>query len=103
MVMMSGMELPHKAIRDQVSSAIDIIIQQSRLRDGSRKITSVTEITGMEGDVVTMQDLFVFDTKGQIDSGGKFKGEFRPTGVRPHCVDKIKQNGVPVNIDWFTN
>lgn len=103
MVMMSGMELPHKAIRDQVSSAIDIIIQQTRLRDGTRKITSITEITGMEGDVVTLQDLFVYDTEGKLDSSGKFKGEFRATGVRPHCIDKIKQNGVPVNIDWFAN
>ncbi|HOO25906.1 MAG TPA: CpaF family protein [Clostridiales bacterium] len=103
MVMMSGMELPHKAIRDQVASAIDIIIQQTRLRDGTRKITNITEITGMEGDVVSMQDLFVYDTEGKLDSSGKFKGEFRATGVRPHCIEKIKQNGVPVNIDWFTN
>lgn len=103
MVMMSGMELPIKAIRDQVASAIDLIIQQSRLRDGTRKVTSITEITGMEGDVVSMQDLFVYETEGRLDSGGKFKGEFRSTGVRPYCVEKIKQNGVPINNDWFTN
>ena len=103
MVMMSGMELPIKAIRDQVASAIDLIIQQSRLRDGTRKVTSITEITGMEGDVVSMQDLFVYETEGRMDTGGKFKGEFRATGVRPYCVEKIKQNGVLVNNDWFTN
>ncbi len=103
MVLMSGMELPLKAIRDQVASAIDLIIQQSRLRDGTRKITSVTEITGQEGEVVSMQDLFVYDTEGKLDSSGKFKGTFRATGVRPHCIEKIKQNGVPINNDWFSN
>lgn len=103
MVMMSGMELPLKAIRDQVSSAIDIIVQQSRLRDGTRKITSISEITGMEGDVISMQELFVFETEGALDSGGKFKGSFRATGVRPYCTEKIRQNGVPINNDWFSN
>ena len=101
MVMMSGMELPVKAIRDQVSSAIDLIIQQSRFRDGTRKITSITEITGMEGDIISMQDLFVYETEGKIDTNGKFKGDFRSTGVRPYCLEKIKQNGVPINYDWF--
>lgn len=75
MVMMAGMELPLKAIRDQVVSAIDMIVQQSRLRDGTRKVTSISEIVGMEGDVVSMQDIFVFQTDGQLDSRGKFKGE----------------------------
>jgi len=103
MVLMSGMELPIRAIRDQVSSAIDLIIQQSRFRDGTRKITSITEVIGMEGDVVSMQDLFVYETEGRLDSSGKFKGQFRATGVRPYCIEKIKQNGVPVNNDWFSN
>lgn len=103
MVMMSGMELPLKAIRDQVSSAIDLVVQQSRLRDGTRKITSITEITGMEGDVVSMQDLFVFENEGKLDARGKFKGRFAATGVRPHCLDKIKENGVHVDNDWFTD
>ena len=74
MVMMSGMELPVKAIRDQASSAIDLVIQQSRLRDGSRKVTSITEVVGMEGDVVSLQDIFVYETDGTLDSIGKFKG-----------------------------
>lgn len=103
MVMMSGMELPVKAIRDQVSSAVDLIIQQSRLRDGTRKITSITEVIGMEGDVVSMQDLFLYETEGRIDVDGKFKGVFKPTGVRPYCLEKVRQNGVLVNNDWFTN
>lgn len=103
MVLMSGMELPLKAIRDQISSAIDIIVQQSRLRDGTRKITSITEIIGMEGDVVSMQDIFVYETDGTVDTSGKFVGKFQATGVRPNCLEKIKGNGVTVNNEWFTN
>lgn len=103
MVLMSGMELPLKAIRDQISSAIDIIVQQSRLRDGSRKITSITEVVGMEGDVVSMQDIFVYETDGTVDASGKFIGKFRATGVRPHCVEKIRGNGVTVNNEWFAD
>lgn len=101
MVMMAGMELPLKAIRDQISSAIDIIVQQSRLRDGTRKITSITEVVGMEGDVVSMQDIFTYETDGQLDATGKFKGRFRATGVRPNCLEKIRENGVPVSYEWF--
>ncbi|MBR6784986.1 MAG: CpaF family protein [Clostridia bacterium] len=103
MVLMSGMELPLKAIRDQISSAIDIIVQQSRLRDGTRKITSITEVVGMEGDVVSMQDIFVYETDGTVDATGKFIGEFHATGVRPNCLEKIRGNGVTVNNEWFTN
>ncbi|MBQ4627354.1 MAG: CpaF family protein [Clostridia bacterium] len=103
MVLMSGMELPIKAIRDQVSSAIDLIVQQSRLRDGTRKITSITEVVGMEGDVVSMQDIFVYETDGTVDTTGKFVGRFRATGVRPNCLEKIKGNGVTVNNEWFAD
>ncbi len=101
MVLMSGMELPLKAIREQISSAVNIIIQQTRLPDGSRKITNISEITGMEGDVVSMQDIFVYETTGERDSYGKFKGSFRPTGVKPKCLDKITENGVAVSYEWF--
>ncbi len=103
MVLMSGMELPLKAIRDQISSAIDLIVQQSRLRDGTRKITSITEVIGMEGDVVSMQDIFVYETDGTVDASGKFVGKFHATGVRPNCLEKIRGNGVTVNNEWFTN
>ncbi len=103
MVMMSGMELPLKAIRDQVASAIDLIVQQSRLRDGSRKITSVTEIVGMEGDIVSMQEIYKYETEGRVDANGKFIGEFHATGVRPYCLEKIRGNGVSINNDWFTD
>ncbi len=103
MVLMSGMELPLKAIRDQVSSAIDLIVQQSRLRDGTRKITSITEVVGMEGEVVSMQDIFVYETDGTVDPTGKFIGKFRATGVRPNCLEKIRGNGVTVNNEWFAD
>ena len=102
MVMMSGMELPVKAIRDQASSAIDLIVQQSRLRDGSRKVTQITEVTGMEGDIVSLQDIFVYETEGVVDTNGKFKGSFKATGILPKCVDKIRGNGVLINNEWFT-
>ena len=102
MVMMAGMELPLMAIRNQIVSAVDIIVQQARMRDGSRRVTNVTEITGMEGDTVSMQDLFVYETDGSMDSQGKFKGRFKSTGVRPECVEKIRLNGIPVHDDWFS-
>lgn len=103
MVMMSGSELPSKAILDQVASAVNLIVQQSRLRDGSRKITSVSEIVGMEGDVIRMQEIFKYETDGEQDSNGKFKGQFVSTGIVPKCVEKIRENGVSVNNDWFHN
>lgn len=101
MVMMSGSELPSKAIRDQVASAINLIVQQSRLRDGSRKVTSISEIVGMEGDVIRMQEIFTYETEGEMDANGRFKGVFKATGIVPKCVEKIRENGVLVNNDWF--
>ena len=103
MVMMSGSELPSKAIRDQVASAINIIVQQARLRDGTRKVVSISEIVGMEGDVIRMQEIFAYETSGEMDSDGKFKGEFKATGIVPKCIEKIKENGVIVSNDWFTS
>jgi pilus assembly protein CpaF len=102
MVLMAGMELPIKAIREQVASAIDVIVQQTRLRDGSRKVINITEVVGMEGDVITLQDLFVFNNEG-LDINGKIKGSFRATGVRPNFLEKLKGNGVAINNEWFTN
>lgn len=102
MVLMAGMELPIKAIREQIASAIDIIVQQTRLRDGSRKVINITEVVGMEGDVITLQDLFVFNNEG-IDSNGKLKGNFHATGVRPNFLEKLKGNGVAINNEWFAN
>ncbi len=101
MVMMSGAEMPMMAIRSQITSALDVIVQQSRLRDGTRRVTSITEITGMEGDTVSMQDIFVYETDGSRDAQGRFNGRFRATGIRPRCIQKVRTNGVAVNDEWF--
>jgi pilus assembly protein CpaF len=92
MVMMAGMELPVRAIREQVSSAIDVIIHQERMRDGTRKVVNITEVSGMEGDVITMTDIFVFEQSGF--EGGKIIGRLRPTGLRPKFMDKIESSGI---------
>ncbi len=92
MVMMAGMELPIRAIREQVSSAIDLIIHQERMRDGTRKVVNITEVSGMEGDVITMTDIFVFEQSGF--EGGKIIGRLRPTGLRPKFMDKIESSGI---------
>ncbi|MBN1302881.1 MAG: CpaF family protein [Anaerolineales bacterium] len=92
MTLMAGMELPAKAIREQISSAIDVVVQQSRMRDGTRKVTYITEVSGMEGDVITMTDLFVFEQTGIED--GKIVGRLKPTGLRPKFIDKIEASGI---------
>lgn len=101
MVLMSGMNLPIKAIRDQAASAIDLIIQQSRLMDGSRRITHITEVQGMEGDVIILQDIFKFEQRG-VDNKGKVKGEFVPTGIMPKFVQKLKDKGIIFPTDLLT-
>ncbi len=93
MCLMSGMELPVRAIREQIAGAVDVICQQERMRDGSRKVTSITEISGMEGDVITMTDIFVFEQQG-IDENGKIRGGVRPTGLRPKFMSKIEAAGI---------
>ncbi len=102
MVLMAGMDLPVRAIREQISAAVDLIVHQSRLRDGSRKITSITEVQGMEGDVIVLQDVFTFDTTGIKD--GKIVGEFKPTGVRPKFIEKFEALGLylPPQIFGYT-
>lgn len=102
MVLMSGMEFPVKAIREQISSALNIIVQQSRMKDGSRKIVNITEVVGMEGDTITLQDLFVYRTDG-MDPSGKLRGSFVPTGIRPTFADKIQDNGILLRDEWFAN
>jgi len=99
MVMMTGMELPLRAIREQISSAVDLIVQQSRLKDGTRRITHITEVQGMEGDVVVMQDIFVFEQTGVID--GKIQGHLRPTGIRPKFVEKFDVSGIHLPPNTF--
>lgn len=92
MTLMAGMELPVRAIREQISSAIDLIVHQDRMRDGSRKVVNITEVTGMEGDVITTTDLFVFEQMGY--ENGKIVGKLRPTGLRPKFMDKIEASGI---------
>ena len=92
MVLMAGIDLPLRAIREQVASAVDLIIQQSRLKDGSRRITNITEVQGMEGDVIVMQDVFVFEQTGVVD--GKIQGRLKPTGIRPKFVEKFEIMGI---------
>ncbi|MDI9549615.1 MAG: CpaF family protein [Chloroflexota bacterium] len=93
MVLMAGMELPLRAIRQQIASAIDLIVHQSRLRDGSRKVVQASEVVGMEGDTIVMQDVFRFEQTG-IDENGKILGELLPTGLRPRINDRIEDAGI---------
>jgi pilus assembly protein CpaF len=92
MVLMAGMDLPVRAIREQIASAVDLIVQQSRLRDGSRRITQMTEVQGMEGDIITLQDVFVFEQEAY--EGGKVIGRIKPTGVRPKFMSKLEDAGI---------
>jgi pilus assembly protein CpaF len=92
MVLMAGVDLPLRAIREQIASAVDLIVQQSRLRDGSRKIVNITEVQGMEGDVIVMQDVFVWEQQGLIE--GRVQGRLRPTGVRPRFAEKFAAQGI---------
>ena len=100
MVLMSGLELPVRAIREQIASAIDLIIQQSRIRDGSRKITYITEVQHMEDNTITTQDIFRFEQNG-FDDTGKAIGQFASTGLQPSFMDKFEQNGVELPADFF--
>ena len=100
MVLMSGMELPLRAIRSQIASAVDIIVQIARLRDGSRKIINIAEVTGMEGDIITLQDLFFFENHG-LDKDGRMTGRFISSGLRPQCIDKLAMNGVVLPPELF--
>ena len=100
MMSMAGLEIPDKAIRQQVASAVHIIIQLQRLSDGSRRLTSLQEVTGMEGDTVSMQEIFKFTQTG-VDQRGKVQGEFGPTGIRPRCADRIKAHGIELSGSLF--
>jgi len=97
MVLMAGMDLPIRAIREQVASAVDLIVHQSRFRDGSRRITHITEVERMEGEVITLQDIFVFDHSQGYDSDGRVLGRLRSTGLRPKLLDKLLEYNVAVD------
>jgi pilus assembly protein CpaF len=101
MMLMSGMELGIRAIREQISSALNLIVHQARMKDGVRRITHVTEVVGMEGDIITLQDLFLFDYNAGIDDEGKFRGELKATGLRPRFVDRLAERGVRIPAEVF--
>ena len=101
MVLMAGMDLTVRAIREQIASAISMIVHVSRLQDGSRRVTHVTEIVGMEGDAITMQDLFLFDYTAGFDASGRVAGSLEATGLRPHFVEKLAERNVTIASELF--
>jgi pilus assembly protein CpaF len=100
MIAMGATNLPEKAMRHQIASAIQLVVQQTRLADGSRKVTNISEITGMEGDIITMQDIFVFEKAG-LTQEGKVAGRFRATGVRPKCAERLRAAGIVLPPNMF--
>ncbi len=102
LVLMSGFDLPVRAIREQMASAIDVIVQLSRLRDGTRRVTHITEVQGMEGDVITLQDVFLFDFAAGVDEHGRFRGQLKPTGVRPRFAEKLADHGIRLGPEVFS-
>jgi len=102
MVLMAGMELPLKVVRQQISSAVDLIVQQTRLRDGVRRVTAITEVAGMEGDIMVMTDIFKFEVTG-LGEGGKVLGELKATGMRPLFSPRVEATGFKLNSELFGN
>jgi pilus assembly protein CpaF len=100
MIQMTGMRLSDRAMRQQISSAINMVIQVARLSDGTRRIISISEITGMEGETITMQDVFTYERKG-VDKDGRVIGRFRPTGVRPRFAERLKVYGMKLPRSFF--
>ncbi len=100
LVLMAGMDLPLKVVRQQAASAVDLIVQQTRLKDGSRKVTSVTEVAGMEGDTVVLTDVFKFEQTG-VTQDGKVMGELKPTGIRPLFTPRMEAAGFKLGADVF--
>ena len=100
MVAMAGMQLPLSAMRSQIASAIDVVLQLERMEDGSRRVTSIQEIQGMEGDIITMSEIFTYQRKG-LDEDGKIMGQYQATGLVPKFADKIKARGLGMDINLF--
>jgi pilus assembly protein CpaF len=101
LVLMAGYDLPVRAIREQISSAVDCIVQLQRLRDGTRRITHISEVVGMEGDIITLQDVFLFDFSAGVDDQGRYRGQLKPTGVRPKFSEKLADNGIKLPPEMF--
>ena len=104
MVLMAGVDLPMRAIREQSSAALDLVVHLSRFKDGSRRITQVAEVVGMEGDTITMQDLFRYHREGAaFDAEGRSTGHLKSMGLRPKFLDKLADHGIEVDISLFRN
>ncbi len=100
MVAMANLSIPERAVRQQIAAAVNLVVQITRLSDGTRRVTGITELTGMEGDVITMQDIFLFDRSG-IAQNGRVQGRFRATGIRPKCSEKLATAGMRLAADMF--
>ena len=100
MVAMANLNIPERALRHQIASAVNLVVQVNRFSDGARRVTSIAEITGMEQDTITMQEIFVFE-KGGVDGNGKVFGRFRATGIRPKCADRLQASGFTLPRDMF--
>jgi pilus assembly protein CpaF len=101
LVLMAGYDLPVRAIREQMASALDLIVQLTRLRDGTRRITHISEVQGMEGDVITLQDIFLFDYSAGLDENGRYLGTLQPTGIRPKFAEKLEHAGIRLGPEVF--
>jgi pilus assembly protein CpaF len=102
MISMAGLNLPAKGMRQQIASAINVLIQVERLSDGQRKMVTISEITGMEGEIITMQDVFVYEREG-VDEAGNVIGRFRATGIRPRFTERMQAYGVDLPVSLFSN
>jgi len=103
MSLMAGMDLPVRVIREQMASALDVVVHLTRLRDGTRRVTHVSEVMGMEGDVIVLQDLYLFDYGMGMDEDGKFLGRLKSTGIRPHCTERLANNGISLDSSLFAS
>jgi pilus assembly protein CpaF len=101
MVLMAGFDLPMRAIREQIASAVDLIVHVARLKDGTRRVTHVTEVEGMEGEIITLQDLFLFDYGMGVDDDGRYKGRLKATGIRPTFSEDLENQGIRLPADLF--
>jgi pilus assembly protein CpaF len=101
MALMGGVDLPVRAVREQIAAAVHLIVHQARLKDGTRRLTQVTEVVGMEGEVITLQDVFVFDFRAGLDAAGRVRGTIQPAGLRPRCLERLADQGVTVDPEVF--
>jgi len=99
---MAGMDLPIRAIREQVASALDLVVHLARLRDGTRRVTHISEVMGMEGDVIVLQDLYLYDYGMGVDEEGRFLGHLKSTGIRPTFSERLADHGIRLEPELFT-